>query len=380
MQKDIVSVLIGKFVAGTHSEEETLQLKETIKDATATDYEWLLAYYEQQLSAFEPTGEPDQKLFDRIQQQIKAMDEDTIVRPGIRWWKYAAAAVLLIGMVVAGLKLYYQPSASKLAKNIEIKPGGNKAVLQLADGSKLQLDSSNKVINVDDRTVKQNNGQLQYITTNKSATTYNVLTTPRGGQFSVVLSDGTRVTLNAASYLRYPTEFTGTERKVTLIGEAYFEVAEDEKHPFKVVSGNKVVEVLGTEFNVMAYPEEPGYQATLVTGKVQVHVADNSAVSLTPGSMAEVRENGNIDVLLADIEKVTAWKNGYLSLNNSSFKALMRQVERWYDVEVKYEGIVPDRQFGGFMGRNVQLSTLIQFIKKNGINIRQEGRTIIIMP
>jgi ferric-dicitrate binding protein FerR (iron transport regulator) len=258
-----------------------------------------------------------------------------------------------------------------------IPAGGNKARLTLANGEVIQLDSSTKVIPLGKSNIIQKQGQLKYAA-NEAAVTYNTLTTPRGGQYQLLLPDGSRVWLNAASSLYYPTAFTGRERKVILSGEAYFEVAPDAARPFIVQSDKTTIQVLGTAFNIMAYTDEPSQQTALVSGSIKVRYQGQQTL-VTPGNMAVVKD-GTLSVAAADIEQVTAWKNGLLALNATSLKGLMRQVARWYDVEVRYEGDVPDRQFGGIMSRNTQLSTLIAFLKKSGVNIKQTNRVIIIMP
>ncbi|HEY9261932.1 MAG TPA: FecR domain-containing protein [Chitinophaga sp.] len=380
MQRDHITLLIGEFLAGTLSAAEENALATAIRTASADDYEWLLQNYEQQLLHFSTDRPADQQLLANIQQKIRTREAELITDKPIRWMYYAAAAAVLLLLAVAG-SWYWSgiksPEDTPAMANV-IKAGSNKALLTLADGSVVQLDSSSKVIPQGKTSIIQQQGQLKYTNGNAATVTYNTLTTPRGGQYELLLPDGSRVWLNAASSLYYPTAFTGKERKIVLSGEAYFEVVPDADKPFIVQSDKTTVQVLGTAFNIMAYADEPNQQTSLVNGSIKVaYQAQHTLV--TPGNMAIVKE-GTLSLAPADIEQVTAWKNGLLALNATSLKGLMRQVARWYDVEVRYEGEVPDRQFGGILSRNTQLSTLIQFLRKSGVNIKQTNRVITIMP
>lgn len=379
MQRDHITLLIGEFLAGTLSSAEENALATAIKEASVEDYEWLLLHYEQQLQHFSTEIPADAQLLANIQHKIRVRDAElTTVKP-IRWMYYAAAAVLLL-LAVAGSRYWSGIHHMGEATNVAtvIKAGGNKALLTLADGSVVPLDSTSKIIPAGKSKIIQQQGQLKYANANASTVAYNTLTTPRGGQYQLLLPDGTRVWLNAASSLYYPTAFTGKERKIVLNGEAYFEVAPDADKPFIVQSNKTTIQVLGTAFNIMAYTDEPSQQTSLVNGSIKVWYHEQQTL-ITPGNMAVVKD-GTLSVAAVDIEQVTAWKNGLLALNASSLKGLMRQVARWYDVEVIYEGEVPDRQFGGILSRNTQLSTLIQFLRKSGVNIKQTNRVITIMP
>lgn len=376
MQRDDITLLMDRFLAGTLSSTEEIILGNAIKTASTNDYEWLLQHYEQQMVHFSTDAPADQSLLLNIQEKIREREAElTTVKP-IRWMYYAAAAVLLLA-VLAGSWYWRTQAPENTPVATVIAAGSNKARLTLANGEVIQLDSTSKVIPLGKNNIIQKQGQLKYAA-NEAAVTYNTLTTPRGGQYQLLLPDGSKVWLNAASSLYYPTAFTGRERKVILSGEAYFEVAPDAGKPFMVQSDKTTIQVLGTAFNIMAYTDEPGQQTSLVSGSIKVQYEGQQKL-VTPGNMAVVKE-GALSVATADIEQVTAWKNGLLALNATSLKGLMRQVARWYDVEVRYEGEVPDRQFGGIMSRNTQLSTLIAFLRKSGVNIKQTNRVIIIMP
>ena len=291
----------------------------------------------------------------------------------------------------------------------EILPGREGAILTLANGLQVVLDSlGNGVIAAQygSRVVLQN-GQLAYDPTGEATgkMMYNTMTTPKGRQFSLVLPDGTKVWLNAASSLRYPTVFPGNERRVEVNGEAYFEVAKESARPFFVIINNKAtVQVLGTSFNVNAYEDEASINTTLLEGSVKVAVtpsagmllpAVQSAVLLMPGQQAQIapvsgrsantnRSPGRAGIKLiknADINKVMAWKNGAFNFDGVSLEEMMRQLERWYDIQVVYENGVPDIHFVGEMSRGVTLKGLIKGLEASEVHFRiEEGRRLVVMP
>src|SRR6185437_7136137 len=209
---------------------------------------------------------------------------------------------------------------------------------------------------------------------------YNVLTTPRAGQFQLTLPDGSRVWLNNISSLRYPTSFRGKDRRVALTGEAYFEIAGDAGKPFIVQVKEASIEVLGTSFNVMAYPDESGSQTTLLTGAVRVK-AGTGVVNLLPDEQAQISGNGELK-LVKDVasEDIVSWKDGFFYFGRASFAAVMRQLARWYDVDVVYEGNIPNMEFGGKVDRTLPLNDLLKFLDKNQIHFRLEGRKLIVLP
>ncbi|HEY9197357.1 MAG TPA: FecR domain-containing protein, partial [Mucilaginibacter sp.] len=204
----------------------------------------------------------------------------------------------------------------------------------------------------------------------------NIITTPNGGQYEVVLPDGTHVTLNAASSLTYPVAFTGHERTVTLTGEAYFEVAHNKAMPFKVNSGVQTVTVLGTHFNVNAYPDEVAMKTTLLQGSVQVAVNGKEEL-IVPGQQMVVQpQSGSLSKLTVNTDKEIAWKNGVFSFDGDDLKSIMRQVSRWYDVEVTYNGSFPDEKFFGEISRNSSLANVLKIMELNNVHFDISGRRI----
>jgi ferric-dicitrate binding protein FerR (iron transport regulator) len=290
-------------------------------------------------------------------------------------------------------------SPEKLAGNSiqDVPPGGNKAILTLADGSQLVLDSSaagGLKVQGATKILIQDNGTLAYHAdkqmTGNAPVLYNTVTTPNGGQYQIILPDGSRVWLNAASSIRFPTTFT-SERTITMTGEAYFEVAKDKTKPFKVnVDDKSEVEVLGTHFNINSYGDDGNIMTTLLEGSVKVGVGNrqfmtsrdgqairNNTVILKPGQQAILSQTSQASQIIpVQTYEVIAWKNGLFNLAGADLKDLMHQVERWYDLRVQYEGAVPDMEFQGKLNRAVPLSDIIDYLKNLGVECSLEGKTL----
>jgi ferric-dicitrate binding protein FerR (iron transport regulator) len=268
----------------------------------------------------------------------------------------------------------------------DVIPGSNKATLTLADNSTINLDEAkNGVLGRQGNTqlVKNKDGQLTYHATSTSSITYNLLTTPRGGQYQLLLPDGSKVWLNAASSLRYPTCFSGHERLVELQGEAYFEIAHNPSAPFRVsILSQKgqapaEIEVLGTHFNVKAYKDEPAVRATLLEGSVRVHKG-GAALPLQPGQQASWTSTTDIEVAAADVDEAIAWKNGLFMFDRATVEDVMRQLSRWYDVEVVYTNGIPKDLFHGEMYRNVNVSRVLKVLEISGVHFTVEGKKILV--
>ena len=300
-----------------------------------------------------------------------------------KWRFYAACAAMIITILGTGYFWYHtkkvpgkesaqgNPPANTTAA---ILPGGDHAVLTLADGRQIVLDSSSTgglAVQGTTKILMLDKGKLAYEAYGKKnydgPILYNTLSTPNGGQYQIVLPDGTRVWLNAASSIRFPTTFTG-ERNVTMSGEAYFEVAHDKHHPFKVSANNLLVEVLGTQFNIKAYVNETGIKTSLVTGSL---VANNQL--LKPG---EAWMNGKVAETNTDED--IAWKNGLFNLSGADLRDFMRQMERWYDITVQYEGPVPNIEFQGKLNRGVPLADIIDYLKNLNIECSLKGKTLLV--
>jgi len=320
--------------------------------------------------------------------------QPAIVRPMHRTRYFVAAS--LVGLLAVGTWFYMKNrpvATSDVATAVtstfrnDIAPGGNKAVLTLSDGSNVVLDSAGKGTIAHQgiaRVVKLDDGKLAYHNTTTgekpAALEYNTLTTPAAGQFQLLLPDGSKVWLNNASSLRYPVAFTGKDREVELKGEAYFEIAPNARQPFKVKVDETLIDVLGTTFNISAYTDETTIKTTLLSGAVRVSRGDARKV-LKPGQQARLHETGGLETLDdVDTDGVVAWKNGYFHFDHADIKTAMRMLARWYNVEVVYEGAIPNRTFGGDMERKLNLSEVLKILEKNQVHFDLEGRRLSVRP
>lgn len=298
-----------------------------------------------------------------------------------RWW-WAAAAIFITG--AASIWLLNQPtnkSTDTTTVVADINPASNGAILTLANGSTILLDTlkDGAITTPDGTNIEIKNGQL--LAGNNSATSsgYNKVSTPNGRQYIMTLADGSKAWLNAGSSLEYPVSFTGNERTVKITGEVYFEIASQPAHPFKVNVKDMQIQVLGTSFNVNAYDDETTINTTLASGSVKILSEGINAAVLKPGEQAQFQPSAALKIVPAvDLDKILAWKNGYFSFDDLSLQQVMKLIERWYDVEVKYEGPVPVEQFEGMVSRNMKLSGIISSLRDMNIDARQEGRTLII--
>jgi len=388
MDQKTFTALLEKFLNEDLSQEEVSRLLDSLQDdAMRQQWEAALSTLLRNKAVH---GLSDPERMEAVRQSIMA--EQPVKKPSrIRKILPYAAAAALIAFAVTGLIYFFQPAApgaQPLSEGVpyQVMPGGNKAILTLADGSRITLDSTgNGAIasqgNV--QVIKLDSGQLAYNAAREGVDgeiRYNTLATPRGGQFRIILPDGSKVWLNAASSLRFPTAFTGKERDVQLTGEAYFEIAQNPGQPFKVNVKGMMVQVLGTHFNIMAYDDEMNIQTTLLEGAVKVNKG-TQAVQLKPGQQAQLNAKGSMSVNEnVDVEGVVAWKNGYFHFNHESLEGVMRQVGRWYDAEITYEGAIPEREFGGKIGRGSNIKDVLTILELSNVHFRIEGKKIIVTP
>jgi ferric-dicitrate binding protein FerR (iron transport regulator) len=321
-----------------------------------------------------------------------------------RWGRVAAAVLILLAGITAIALLmnrkeeHQQPALVQYP--LDLPPGKNGAVLTLSDGSQLVLDSLNNGLigTQNGAAVVLKNGELAYQPAEQTSVTvtFNTMSTPKGRQFSLLLPDGTKVWLNAASSLRYPTIFADNERKVEISGEAYFEVAKDARKPFYVsIGGRAAIEVLGTSFNVNAYENEVAVNTTLIDGSIAVSALSGTLkpggnrVVLQPAQLARIttRAGANTQpekILVVDnvdTGKITAWKDGIFNFNGTRLEEVMRQLERWYDIKVVYEKEIPNIRFGGKMSRNLNLDELLKILEASEVRFRmEEGRRLVVLP
>lgn len=392
-------------------EDTRKQLERIIgsSDWTPQDRQWLLQYLEQndtsalrQLmqqefnhnsgQALAITDERARLLLERIHSQISR--EAKLVRMPL-WKRLTAAAAVLFVVLTGSYFLFFNKGKQNgsevkpITATHDVAPGGNKAVLTLGDNSVIVLDNAkNGTLTKQGGTniVKLEDGQLAYSPSSgggQGEALYNTVSTPRGGQYQLTLADGSKVWLNAASSLRFPTAFPGKERKVEITGEAYFEIAKDASRPFRVnVAGKQEVEVLGTHFNINAYSDEATINTTLLEGKVKVSaLATHDSRLLSPGQQAQMDSDQQLATSnQVDLEKVMAWKNGKFSFGEAmDIESVMRQVSRWYDVEVEYQGKVKGF-VGGSISRNVNASQVLQMLELTGVvKFKIENKKVIVM-
>lgn len=302
--------------------------------------------------------------------------------------KRLAIAASIILCLSFGLYFIVHRNTAPLTAKTELKdilPGGNKAILTLADGTVVNLDDAKngQIANQNGIEIrKAKNGQLEYVikeVQNTSLTGSNTISTPRGGQYQVSLPDGTKVWLNAATTLKYPYAFAKNERVVELNGEAYFEVSKDHTRPFKVKTAVQTVEVLGTHFNINAYSDENIVKTTLLEGAVKVS-AKQSTVNLHPGEQSQLNaSNARLSVSQqVDMDKEMAWKNNIFSFDNDDLQTIMRQISRWYDVDVVYEGKISTEKYVGEIPRNSNLAEVFKILELNHVHIDAKGKVLTI--
>lgn len=380
--------LIGKYLDGSITAPELRQLHHFLQDKTHLDEleQMILADLRQ-----EPPAEMDDPairsaIFEKLERQI-----DIYELPRRRWTRLLAAASVLI-ILTGGAFLFFRLTthntkqlATRPAAHKPIVPGSNKAILTLADGSEIQLDDSQKgnIANQGGiKVIKLDNGILAYNGTDTGASMmYNTIRTPRGGQYEIVLPDGTHAWLNSASTLRFPTRFSGPQREVNLAGQGYFEVAKNTSHPFIVHAGPTDIKVLGTSFDIMAYADEPECNTTLVDGAVLVNHQGADHL-LKPGQQARLDlTTRSMGIRTADVEEVIAWKNGKFQFGKSNIKTIMRQIARWYDVEIEYRGDLSDIQLSGIISRKGDVTQLLDALEETGdVHFMTENNKIIVMP
>lgn len=355
--------------------------------------------YLERLLAATPAGEEDPARWEPILQSIlhpvrtlEPAGAPSLVRRWVRRMMTAAAILLLL----VGLGRLWQSDDTQKATPapvVVVPPGGNRAVLTLANGQKIILDSAATGMLADQgntRVQKLGDGELAYEGGKGAAAhLYNTLTTPRGGQYQLTLPDGTKVWLDAASSLTYPTAFTGNDRTVELTGEAYFEVVHDKTRSFTVKAGGQTIRDIGTHFNVNAYADEPAQVTTLLEGAVSVdgHLlrpGEKATVTIAtgPGATAGTTTGGaDVKVTKGDPEQAVAWKNGLFYFSDAGLQTVMRQLSRWYNVDVSYEGNIPARQFTGMIGRSLTLDQVLKGLAKENVHYRiEEGHRLIITP
>jgi ferric-dicitrate binding protein FerR (iron transport regulator) len=388
-----ISRLLFKYLQGTLTSNEEFELEKwKLQSAENQQFfdELSKQAKPQRNTADELKGSLEERIFNKITAQVPEL-EGNVIRMRSGWWKYAVTAavvLILFGYSIMTMMQDRRPEQAfaKIEDTVEdvAAPDGNFASITLASGEKVDLNaatngtlaSQGKV-----QVLKTADGLIVYKAATgriKGKMQFNTLSNPKGSNvIGMVLEDGTKVWLNAGSSLTYPVAFIGKERKVSITGEAYFEVAKNKAMPFRITREGMVVEVLGTHFNVNAYGDEPHMKVTLLEGAVKISSGNVSGL-LKPGQQAKVKDNDinvNSDV---NVDQVMAWKNGYFSFEKAGIKEVMRQIARWYNIEVTYEGEIPDENFGGELRRNSKLSSVLKVLEKSGVKFRIENNRVIV--
>ncbi|WP_343692160.1 FecR domain-containing protein [Chitinophaga sp.] len=368
--------LLTKYLDGQCNAAETAELYNWLQ-ASGSHRALLKTMQEEFQKALESRQGIPVEVSDRIETRLLQSISKTKTKLSNLWYYAAAASIAAAVLLFILLKqpapaLTTQPAIAATA----ITPGTNKAILTLSNGSTVILDSAgNQVIAQGATTVLQKNGQLQYASkANNEATVYNTLTVPRGGQFNIILPDGSHVWLNAASSLRYPISFNGKDRRVDITGQGYFEVTPNAKQPFIVQVNNMEVQVLGTSFDIMAYSDEKSVNTTLIQGAVKVNDK-----RLFPGQQALMDPTtGNITIREADVEQVIAWKTGFFEFDNARLSDILRQLSRWYDIDINYKQTANEKLLGGRISRSLPLSDILHMLEANGPVFELVGRKLTV--
>ncbi|OFX80016.1 MAG: hypothetical protein A2X20_00135 [Bacteroidetes bacterium GWE2_40_15] len=413
MKKDRLHLLFRSYLEQTLCESEETELMRILAGLKDDELKRLV---EECYDTLPETYKLDEAASDRVYKLLVKRTSTKTYLPsfarGVFFTRFAAAAAVAIIFLTATLYIFNtepenpakeinkiveiaKPLEKPLYKN-DIKPGGNKAILTLADGTKVVLDDvkEGKLREQGNTTIiKLDSGKLAYNTRSESPTLekivqYNTLTTPRGGKYCVTLPDGTTVWLNASTTIKFPTSFTGKERRVDLSGEAYFEVAQNIEKPFIVFAANSRIKVCGTHFNVMAYPEDNESKTTLLEGCVEVSPVkisknrfENSVVTLTPGQQASMNNISEIEVREANTEEAIAWKNGLFIFKNEEIESIMLKLSRWYGVNIIYDPSYKSIRLTGNISRSEKLSAVLRMLElTETVTFMIEGKNITVLP
>jgi transmembrane sensor len=375
------------------------------KECTADEFAELFTYignqaYEEvlqvrmrdDLKSLKPGADVHQVDWDSIYNNVISSTDNNKVRNMFSRRLALAAAVTLLCTIGAGLWALRQkqPVAQQMAatkQKLDVKPGTDKAILKLADGREIILNNTAKgILTHEGQTAikQQANGVIAYeaganAQQQGSQTATNTLSIPSGGQYMLILPDNSKVWLNSNSSLTYATAFNRAERVVELIGEGYFEIAKDARHPFIVHSGRSSVRVLGTHFNISAYPDEKLNEVTLSEGSVMLTVGKQSA-KIKPGQQASFNHHDDMIALReVDVDEAIDWKNGYFQFDNASMERVMNKIKHWYNIEIEYQGNQPAVKFTGMISRNNNLSKILDLLQSTGgVNFEIGNKKVIV--
>ena len=402
MDQAEIRSFLKRYAEGDYKEAEHSQFMEWLRSAPIKEIEKIAEEY-RIIAETKPLSEDLQaRIIDQIETALNRREfpdisprhpKNRMLVPGRRQKLAAAAAIALL---IAGSITYWLAAKRNFENNSEKTviagiqdvraPQVSKATITLGNGRVIYLDSvDNGVLTKQGNVaiIKTAEGDVSYKgateTAGPDSVTYNTLYNPRGSKVvNLTLADGTRVWLNSESSLRYPVSFAGKDRKVRITGEAYFEVAKNISKQFIVDADGVSTEVLGTHFNVNAYKDDGHTAVTLLQGVVRVAFSGSSVI-IKPGQQAVATDDVHI-IKNPDLESVMAWKNGEFIMKSADIHSIMRQVARWYDVEVVYEGGIPAARISGEVSRNLNLAQILQVLKYSGIQVKVDGRRVIVAP
>ena len=388
-QENEFNELMSRYISGEITSAEKLKLREMLdrQEGLEALYPILRESFAKAEGNF-ASEEQTQEFLNSLNSKIAESEnqKDTKEIKIFRWknWVAAASLALAVGVGAAYIldkELPAEPQTVAVVQETkEIAPAVSGAILTLSDGSKIVLDSlgNGQVAQQSNTTISNNNGELIYTAQKGASTVYNTMSTPKAQKYNLQLADGTKVWLNASSSIKFPTSFSGDSRQVSITGEAYFEVSPDKNRPFLVDVGGMQVEVLGTHFNVNSYDDEGVIRTTLLEGSVVI-TQNMKSKKLIPGQQAVVSKMGVISLEQnVNLDQVMSWKNGLFYFENSSLQEVMREISRWYDVDVVYQDDIADRNFEGEIQRNLKLSEVLRILELNKVKFSLEGRTVFI--
>ncbi|MGN6177610.1 MAG: FecR domain-containing protein [Mucilaginibacter sp.] len=386
MSKNKIADLLARYQNGECTPEEKALVDE-----------WFAAHGAEHTGIDQMNAEEQAKWSEALFSEIKATNTkneqlNQTNAPRRLWPRIAAAASILLMLSVGGYFVLHKKQPVQLAQNHiqDIKPGSNKAILTLANGRQISLTDAKSGLVAQQAGIqikKTAGGKVVYVKGDakapaEAATVYNTITNPKGGETAAIeLPDGSKVTLDAGSSITYPVPFTKHERLVTMTGEAYFEPVHNAASPFRVKAAGQITEDIGTQFNINAYDDEAVIRTTLVEGSIKV-VANNAAMTLKPGQQSMTGNNQPIKLVKdADLEEALAWKNGVFVFNNAPVQEIMKQIARWYDADIAYQGDFSAQQYSGSVSRYGNVSDVLKIMQSTGaIHFKIEGRRITVMP
>jgi transmembrane sensor len=393
-----LKLLFHRYITGMASDQERDELMQLIDENEHDDI--VNQLISEQLEIYD-AGHTDSiaslekskadELFQKIIREHQAQKPE-IPRIGrhTSWLKWTAAAAVVLFFSALGYQYFKKPGtktsvvATTQPYPYDVPPAKMNAVLTLSDGTRINLDSAaNGNIALQGNTqVSKENGKIKYkYAGGLTDVQFNTISTERGNQYMVVLPDQTKVWLNASSSITFPTAFTGNIRRVKISGEAYFEVAKRKDMPFKVsFAGDGEIEVLGTHFNVNTYKDDDVIRTTLLEGSVRISKNKETGV-LRPGQQAQIKENAAMHITEVDTDEIMAWKNGFFNFKDADIKAIMLQLSRWYNIEIRYEGHTGRQLFSGEIDRSLNLVSVLKILEKTKVHFRlEENRKLVILP